>query len=546
MAKKIVYAEDARKKLKTGVDMLSRAVATTLGPKGRNVALSQSFGGPTVTHDGITVAKAIELKDPFEQMGVEILREAASKTDDVAGDGTTTSVVLAQAIVEEGLKNIAAGVNPMLLRAGIASAASKVVDELKSIKRDVTTFEEKKQVASLSAADTEIGEKIAEAFEKVGDEGVITVEESRGLEFEIDYREGMQFDRGYVSAYFVTDTQRMESVVEDAHILITDRKISAINDLLPMLENLIKITKNFVIIAEDIEAEALATLVVNRLRGTFNVLAVKAPGFGDRRKAMLEDIAVLTGAQVISEELGRKLDSVTVEDLGRADRVVSTKDDTIVVGGKGDKDAILARVDQIKAQMDQTDSDYDKEKLQERLAKLSGGVAVLGVGAATETEMKEKKYRVEDAQKATRAAIEEGIVAGGGVALLRARKVLEKDMQGTNETEVAHRIVYKALEAPVRQLARNAGFDEGWVVREIDGKDGDTGFNVMTGEFGSMVEQGIIDPVKVTRSAVENAASVAISILTTEALVAEVKEEKETTPATPGMDPDMGGMGGMM
>ncbi|MCA9390436.1 chaperonin GroEL, partial [candidate division WWE3 bacterium] len=430
MAKEIIYSEEARKKLKNGVEALAKAVATTLGPKGRNVAISQSFGGPTVSHDGLTVAKGVELQDPFENMGVQLVREAASKTNDVAGDGRTTSIVLARAIIDEGLKNVAAGVNPMLLRAGISDASKAVVEGLKDIKKNVTTREEKEQVASISSADPEIGKLIADAFEQVGDEGIITVEESRGLEFEIDYREGMQFDRGYVSAYFVSDTARMESVVEDAHILITDKKISAISDLLPMLENLVKVTKNFVIIAEDIEGEALATLVLNRLRGTFNVLAIKAPGFGDRRKAMLEDIAVLTGAQVISEELGRKLDSVTMEDLGQADRVVSTKDDTIIVGGKGEKEAIDARVSQIKTQIEQTDSDYDREKLQERLAKLAGGVAVLGVGAATETEMKEKKARVEDAKEATRAAIKEGIVPGGGVALLRARKVLEETMKG--------------------------------------------------------------------------------------------------------------------
>lgn len=542
MAKQIIYSEEARASLQRGVGALSRAVATTLGPKGRNVAIAQSFGGPTVTHDGLTVAKGVELEDPFENMGVELVREAASKTNDKAGDGRTTSIVLAQAIIDEGLKNVAAGVNPMQLRAGISEAAREVVEELKNIKKDVTTREEKEQVATISSSDNEIGKLIADAFEKVGDEGIITVEESRGLEFEIDYREGMQFDRGYVSAYFVTDSSRMESAIEDPHILITDKKISAINDLLPMLENLVKVTKNFVIISEDIEGEALATLVVNRLRGTFNVLAVKAPGFGDRRKAMLEDIAVLTGAQVISEELGRKLDSVTIDDLGRADRIVSTKDETIIVGGKGQREAIEARVAQIKVQADQTESDYDREKLEERVAKLSGGVAVLGVGAATETEMKEKKARVEDAKEATRAAIQEGIVPGGGVALLRARKVLEEAMNRGDEKAVAYRIVYKALEAPVRQLASNAGFDAGWVVREVDNKESDTGFNVMTGEFTSMLGNGILDPVRVTRTAVENAASVAINILTTEALIADIKDES----ADAGVPAGMGGMPGMM
>lgn len=545
MAKQIVYAEEARTKLKRGIDALAQAVGTTLGPKGRNVAIQQSFGGPTVTHDGITVAKAIDLKDPFENMGAQLVREAATKTNDLAGDGTSTSIVLSQALVEEGLKNIAAGINPMLLRAGISEAAEKVVAELKAIKKDVSTKEEKMQIATISAADSEIGSKIADALEQVGDEGVVTVEESRGLGFEIDYREGMQFDRGYLSPYFITDTARMQSVIEDAYVLITDKKITAINDLLPVLENFVKVSKNLVIIAEDIEGEALATLVVNRLRGTFNVLAIKAPGFGDRRKAMLEDIAVLTGGQVISEDVGRKLESATVEDLGHADRVITTKEDTTIVGGAGEKDAIVARVSQIKMQMEQTDSDYDREKMQERIAKLSGGVAVLGVGAATETEMKEKKYRVEDAVNATKAAIEEGIVPGGGVALIRARKALQEGMAGDSEKAIAHRIMFNALEAPLRLLSKNAGFDDGWVLHEIETKDDDTGFNVVTGEFVSLTESGIIDPVKVTRSAVENGASVAINILTTEALIADIKEEKET-PAMPDMSGMGGGMPGMM
>lgn len=543
MAKEIIYSDEARKRLKNGVDALSRAVITTLGPKGRNVAIGQSFGSPNVTHDGITVAKAVELDNAFENMGAQMVREAASKTNDLAGDGTTTSIVLAQALVEEGLKNIAAGINPMVLRSGIANASEQVVESLRSIKKDVSTREEKMQVATISAGDTEIGERIADALEKVGDEGVVTVEESKGLGFEVDYREGMQFDRGYVSSYFITDSSRMQAAIEGAYILITDKKISAINDLLPMLENLVKVSKNLVIIAEDVEGEALATLVVNKLRGTFNVLAIKAPGFGDRRKAMLEDIAVLTGGQVISEEVGRTLESVTMEDLGQADRVISTKDDTTIVGGKGTKEAIDARVAQIRSQMDQTDSDYDKEKLQERVAKLAGGVAVLGVGAATETEMKERKYRVEDAVNATKAAVEEGIVPGGGVALLRARKVLREGMHGDSDQAIAYKIVYNALEAPVRQLATNAGHDAGWVLRELDQKDDNTGFDVMKGEFVDMLASGIIDPVKMTRLAVENAASVAISILTTEALIAEIKEEKEDVSGGMGMG---GGMPGMM
>ncbi|OQX51012.1 chaperonin GroL [candidate division CPR3 bacterium 4484_211] len=540
MPKQIIYSEEARKRLKSGVDQLALAVKTTLGPKGRNVALDKSFGGPTVTHDGVTVANEIELKDKFENMGAQLLKEAASKTNDVAGDGTTTSVVLAQAIVNEGLKNIAAGVNPMSLRSGILSAAGQVAEEVKRLARDVSSREQKAQVATISAADAEIGQKIAEALEKVGNEGVVTVEESKGLEFEIDYREGMQFDRGYSSPYFVTDPSRMEAVVKDAYILITDQKISALNDILPLLENLVKVSKNFVIISEDIEGEALATLVVNKLRGTFNVLAVKAPGFGDRRKAMLQDIAILTGGAVISEEVGRKLETVTVEDLGRADKVVSTKDETIIIGGKGKEGDIQGRMDQIREQIKVTESDYDREKLEERLAKLAGGVAVLGVGAATEVEMKEKKHRVEDAVAATRAAIEEGIVAGGGVALLRAREVLKPKVE--KDGEVAYRIVYKAMEEPIRQLAKNAGYDDGWVLNEVIKRKDDEGFNVKTGEFVSMFKEGIIDPAKVTRSALLNAASVAVMILTTEALITDIPEEKKETPAMP---PGAGGMGGM-
>lgn len=536
MAKQILYAEEARKKLKNGVDALAEAVKTTLGPKGRNVALEQSFGGPNVTHDGVTVAKEIELRDPFENMGAKLLYEAANKTNDVAGDGTTTSVVLAQAMVGEGMKNIAAGINPMLLRRGIEKATAEVVAEVKKQAKDVTTKEEKAQVATISAADSEIGNLIAEALEKVGNEGVVTVEESKGLEFEVDYREGMLFDKGYSSPYFITDPSRMEAVIENPYILITDQKISSLNDILPLLENLVKVSKNFVLVADDIEGEALATLVVNKLRGTFNVLAVKAPGFGDRRKEMLADIAVLTGGQVISEEVGRKLESATLEDLGQADRVVSNKDETTIVGGKGEKSKIDARIAQIKKQIEETDSDYDKEKLQERLAKLAGGVAVLGVGAATETEMKEKKHRVEDAVSATKAAIEEGIVAGGGVALIRARQIVGKKRHGDDSEEAtAYKIVYRALEEPLRQLSKNAGFDEGWVVREVERNKGAVGLNVLTGEYKDMFEQGIIDPAKVTRSALQNAASVAVNILTTDALVAEIKEEKEKSPMAPPM-----------
>ena len=540
-AKKIIYGEEARKKLKTGVDALANAVKTTLGPKGRNVALSATFGQPTVTHDGVTVAKEVELKDPFENMGAQLVREASSKTADVAGDGTTTATIIAQSMVDEGMKNIAAGVNPMLLRKGLDNASDLIVDELRKMKKDVSTREEKAQVATNSAADAEIGNMIADALEKVGAEGVVTVEESQGLEFEVDYKEGMVFDKGYSSAYFITDSSRMEAIVEHAAILITDQKISSLQDILPLLENLVKQTKNFVIIADDVDGEALATLIVNKLRGTFNVIAVKAPGFGDRRKAMLEDIAVLTGGTVISEELGRKLESASIEDLGQADRVISSKDETTIVGGKGDRAVIDERIAQIRKQLEQTDSTYDREKLVERLAKLSGGVAVLGVGAATEVEMKEKKHRVEDAVAATRAAIEEGIIPGGAVSLIRARQVLKPHFDG--DDGIAFRILYRAVEEPLRQLVKNAGFDDGWILREIEQKEqADFGFNVLKGDFGSMYEAGIIDPLKVTRSAVQNATSVAISILTTDALIADDKSEKEHSMPAGGMTPDMMGM----
>ena len=539
-SKTILYREEARKKLKKGVDTLADTVKTTLGPKGRNVGIQASFGAPTITHDGVTVAKEIELADPFENIGAQLVREAASKTNDVAGDGTTTATVVAQSMVDEGMKNIAAGVNPMMLRKGIEKAAQMVVSELKKLKKDVSTKEEKAQVATISAADPEIGELIAEALEKVGNEGVVTVEESKGFGFEVDYREGMIFDKGYVSPYFITDSTRMEAEVEAPAILLTDQKIASMSDLLPTLENIVKQTKNFVIIAEEIEGEALATLVVNKLRGTFNVAAIKAPGFGDRRKAMLEDIAVLTGGTVISEEKGMKIENTQISDLGRADRVISTKDETTIVGGKGDKGMIDARINQIRQQIDQVDSDYDREKLEGRLAKLAGGVAVLGVGAATEAEMKEKKHRVEDAVSATKAAIEEGIIPGGAVALIRARKLLVDHFEDGDA--VAYKIVHRAIEEPLRQLVSNAGYDEGWILRSIDdATENDHGFDVIKGEFGSMYANGIIDPLKVTRSAVQNAASVAINILTTDALIAEVKEEKDEMPtAPPGMDPGMG------
>ncbi|HMA37726.1 MAG TPA: chaperonin GroEL [Chloroflexia bacterium] len=541
MAKQIEFNEEARRSLKRGVDVIANAVKTTLGPKGRNVALDRKYGAPTVTHDGVTVAKEIELKDPFENMGAQLLKEAATKTNDIAGDGTTTATVLAQAIVTEGLRNVAAGANPMLLKRGIDLGVAALVAQIRANAKPVNSQEEIASVAAISAADPEIGKLIAEVMEKVGKDGVITVEESRGLKFETEYTEGMQLDRGYISAYFVTNADRMESILDDPYILITDKKISALSDLLPVLEKFLQVSKNLLIIAEDIDGEALATLVVNRLRGVLNVVGVKAPGFGDRRKEMLRDIAILTGGQVVSEEVGRKLDSTTVKDLGRARRVVVTKDETTLIEGKGDEAAIRARVDQIKAQVEQTTSDYDKEKLQERLAKLAGGVAVIKVGAATETELKEKKHRVEDALSATRAAVEEGIVPGGGVALLNALSALDAvEAQGDVLTGVG--LLRRALEEPMRQIAFNAGQDGSVVVeavrrKAIEQKNSSIGYNVLSGEYGDMVAQGIIDPAKVTRSAVENAASIAGMILTTEALITDIPEEKPAMPA--------GGGGGM-
>ena len=536
MAKQILYGEEARKKLKSGIDQLAAAVATTLGPKGRNVALDKKWGAPSIVHDGVTVAKEIELSDPFENMGAGMVKEAASKINDVAGDGTTTTVVLAQAIVNEGFRNIAAGSNPMLIRTGLEKATQLVVEEIKKLKKDVSKPEEKVQVATISAGDAEIGKLIADALEKVGKEGVVTVEESKGLQMEVDYREGMQLDKGFVSQYFVTNTDKMEAEIESAYILITDKKISAMSDLLPMLEKVLKVTKSLVIIADDVDGEALATLVVNKLRGTLNILAIKAPGFGDRRKELLSDIAILTGGNLISEELGRKLENVEVDDLGRADRVKANKDESVIVGGKGQKSEIESQAAKIRQQISQTTSGYDKEKLQERLAKLTGGVAVISVGAATEVELKEKKLRVEDAVNATKAAIEEGIVPGGGVAFLRARTILKTV---PDSDQVAATILYNALEQPVRMLARNAGADDGWIVREVESRGGNNGFNVMTMEFGDLVAQGIIDPAKVSRSAIQNAVSVAMMVLTTEALVTDLPEKKEPPMPAGGMG-DMG------
>jgi chaperonin GroEL len=539
MPKVLEFNETARKSLKEGVDVLANAVKTTLGPKGRNVALDKKFGAPTVTHDGVTVAKEIELEDHFANMGAQLLKEAATKTNDVAGDGTTTATVLAQAIVHEGMRNVAAGANAMLLKQGIDLATDAIVGAIQDAATEVKGREEIAQVAAISAADQSIGDLIAEVMEKVGKDGVITVEESKGLEFETEYTEGMQIDRGYISPYFVTNTERMEAELDDPFILITDKKISAIADILPTLEQVARAGRPLVIIAEDVDGEALATLVVNKLRGTINVLAVKAPGFGDRRKEMLRDIAILTGGQVISEEVGRKLDGVQVNDLGRARRVVSTKDDTTFVEGHGDESAIKGRSEQIRAQIETTTSDYDREKLQERLAKLAGGVAVLKVGAATETELKEKKHRVEDALSATRAAIEEGIVAGGGVALINAVAALDAvEAEGDVKTGVT--ILRRALEEPMRILAQNAGKDGAVIIEMVrraqtEQKDDNVGYNVLTDDYVDMVNAGIIDPAKVTRSAVENAASIAGMILTTEALISD-KPEKKAVPATAGMD----------
>ncbi len=533
MAKQIVYGEEARRKLKAGVDALTDAVKVTLGPKGRPVALDKKWGAPSVINDGVTIAKDIELPDPFENMGAQLVKEAASKTNDKCGDGTTTATILAQAIVTEGFKNIAAGADAMALKRGIEKAVDAVVGEIKKMAIPVTTKEQVAQVATISAVDAEIGNLIAEVMEKVGKDGVITVEESKGLKYETEYVEGMEFDRGYISPYFITNAELMKSELEDPYILITDKKISAIAELLPVLEKVLQVSKNLVVIAEDIEGEALATLVVNKLRGTLNCLAVKAPGFGDRRKAMLEDIAILTGGKVISEEVGRKLDSTTVADLGRARRVVADKDNTTIVEGKGSEDDIKARIKQIKAQIDETTSDYDREKLQERLAKLAGGVAVIKVGAATEVELKEKKHRVEDALSATRAAVEEGILPGGGVALLNGSMILDKAKADGDEA-TGMSILRKAIDEPLRWIAVNAGQEGSVVVDKVKRSKKGAGYDALKDEYGDMVTKGIIDPLKVTRTALENAASTAIMILTTESLVADIPE-KEKAPPTPPM-----------
>jgi chaperonin GroEL len=538
-AKQLVFTEEARRKLKAGMDVVANAVSTTLGPKGRNVSIDRKFGSPSITHDGVSVAKEIELEDPFENMGAQLLKEAASKTNDIAGDGTTTSTVLAHAIVTEGLKALAAGYNPMLLKRGIEKATDAVVAELRKGAVTIDTKEEIASVATNSAADEEIGQLIADVMDKAGKDGVVTVEESKTMQFETEFVEGMQFDRGYISAYFITDAEHMEAIITEPYVLINEKKISAAQDLVPILEKLVQLGKReLVIIAEDIDGEALATLVLNKLRGMLNVLAVKAPGFGDRRKAMLQDLAVLTGGTVIAEETGRKLETATISDLGRADKVTADKDNTTVVGGKGDPAAIKGRIDQIRAEIDKSTSDYDKEKLQERLAKLSGGVAIIRVGAATETELKEKKHRVEDALSAARAAVEEGIVPGGEISLMNAAKALDAIETGDSQNEeirVGVNIVRKALEAPIRKLAANAGQDGSVVIdavrREAKAKrNKNIGYNVLTGEYTDMIKAGVIDPVKVVRGALENAASIAAMMLTTEVLITDVPEKERAAP----------------
>jgi chaperonin GroEL len=539
-AKQLVFSEDARRRLQQGIDIVAQAVATTLGPKGRNVALDRKFGSPTITHDGVTVAKEIELEDPFANMGAQLLKEAATKTNDIAGDGTTTSTVLAHAIVTEGLKTLAAGANPMRLKLGIEQGVDTVVEALRKMSQKIETKEEIASVATNSAADPEIGKLIADVMDKVGKDGVITVEESKSLQFETEYVEGMQFDRGYISAYFITDAEHMEASIAEPYILVYEKKISAAADIVPLLEKLVQIGKReLVIIAEDIDGEALATLVLNKLRGMLNVLAVKAPGFGDRRKAMLQDIAVLTGGQVISEETGRKLETVTLNDLGKAEKVESDKDNTTIIGGKGDPAQIKGRIEQIRVEIEKSTSDYDKEKLQERLAKLSGGVAIIRVGAATETELKEKKHRVEDALSATRAAIEEGIVPGGEIVFINAMTALDKVKMTGEDESIGINIVRKALEAPIRKLAENAGQDGAVIIENVrrlskEQSNKHIGYNVLTSEYGDMLKGGVIDPLKVVRGALENAASIAAMILTTECLITDVPEKDKPAPMPPG------------
>ena len=535
MPKQLSFGEEARAAMKRGIDTMADTVGVTLGPRGRNVVLDKKFGPPQVCSDGVTIAKEIELEDAYENMGAQLLKEAASKTNDVAGDGTTTATVLSQAIIHEGFKNIAAGANPMALKRGIDKAVVALRDSVEQMATTVEGKEKVAQVASLSAHDEEMGTLIADVMEKVGKDGVITVEESKGISFEQEFVEGMQIDRGYISPYFVTNQERMETDIENPYILITDKKLSAVSDLLPALEKILQVGKNVVVVAEDIEGEALATLVVNKLRGTLNVLAVKAPGFGDRRKEMLQDMAILTGGKVISEEIGRKLDSVTVDDLGNARRVVASKEDTTFVDGAGSEDAIQGRINQIKAQIEETTSDYDREKLQERMAKLSGGVAIMKVGAATEIELKEKKQRLEDALSATRAAVEEGIVPGGGVTLVRSQAALDS-LDVVDDEKTGVEIMRRALDAPIKLIAENTGISGDVILSETRKTEGDWGYDAETGDFTNLLERGIMDPAKVTRAAIENAASVASMVITTESLITDVKEETPPMPAAPPMD----------
>ncbi|MBA5850849.1 chaperonin GroEL [Clostridium sp. cel8] len=544
MAKSILFGEEARKAMQEGVNKLANTVKVTLGPKGRNVVLGKKFGSPLITNDGVTIAKEIELEDPYENMGAQLVKEVSTKTNDVAGDGTTTATLLAQAIIREGLKNVAAGANPILLRQGIKIAVDRAVEEIKKISKKVNGKEDIARIASISASDEEIGKLIADAMEKVGNEGVITVEESKSMGTELDVVEGMQFDRGYLSPYMVTDSDKMESVLEDPYILLTDKKISNIQEILPLLEQIVKQGKKLLIIADDVEGEALATLVVNKLRGTFTCVAVKAPGFGDRRKEMLQDIAILTGAHVISEELGRNIKDVSIDDLGTAESVKISKENTTIVNGKGDKSAIADRVNQIRKQVDETTSEFDKEKLQERLAKLAGGVAVIKVGAATETELKERKMRIEDALAATKAAVEEGLVPGGGTAYLNVVSKIQDLTSDVPDIKVGIDIIKKSLEEPIRQIATNAGLEGSVIIEKVKKSEPGVGFDALRNKYVNMVEQGIIDPTKVTRSALQNAASVASTFLTTESAVADIPEKNTPAPGAgaPGMG---GGMEGM-
>jgi len=540
MSKQLKFGDEARQSLLKGIDIVARAVVTTLGPKGRNIAIDKRYGAPSIIHDGVSVAKEIELSDPFENMGAQLVKEVSSKTNDKAGDGTTTATLLAQQMTHAGMKNVTAGANPMIIKKGMEKAVAKVIEELKKQAKPIKSKDEIEKVAAVSAGDAAIGAKIAEALNKVGRDGVVTVEEGRGLDIDIEYTEGMEFDRGYASAYMVTNPEKMEAEIENPYILLTDKKISAIADLVPFLEKLVKVSKNLVIIADDVETEPLTTLVVNKLKGVLNVLVIKAPGFGDRRKEMLEDIAVLTGGVVVSEDTGRTLDALEITDLGQADKVWADKDKARIIGGKGDKKMLKTRIDLLKNQIEKTTSEFDKEKFEERLAKLAGGVAVINVGAATEVELNDRKERVKDAVGATRAAVEEGILPGGGVALLRARKVLSTVKVDSADEQLGVDIVRHALEQPVRWLAKNAGEDDGYILKEIEkNKDMDFGYNALTGELGSMTKFGILDPVKVTRSALQNAASIAMMVLTTEGLITDLPEEKKDSPQMPG------GMGGM-